>query len=224
VKNYTKTYKNRKNDRNIRKIRINTHVNRTEKIHEKEGKKSAKIYSDRGSLYKWAPPTAGPHTFGGFRDYNIFQTVWVFTMNFPLREQFSPLTSTRRLGRASRAMSPCQSPVEQDSSGLPSAAPRSWRPTTSTERGSHWVSSSAPSTRTSPTPPATGSRWSKGEQQAPAPNAEPPGLRCSPIWKSSSVRVRKFSSVTIRSKNLNTSRADAFLFKLRNKTSFRFAW
>ena len=52
VKNYTKTYKNRKNDCNIRKIRINTRVNRTEKIHEKEGKKSAKIYSDRGSLYK----------------------------------------------------------------------------------------------------------------------------------------------------------------------------
>jgi hypothetical protein len=68
VKNYTKTYKNRKNDRNIRKIRINTRVNRTEKIHEKEGKKSAKIYSDRGLLYKWAPPTAGPHTFGGFRE------------------------------------------------------------------------------------------------------------------------------------------------------------
>ena len=52
VKNDTKTYKNRKNDCNIRKIRINTRVNRTEKIHEKEGKKSAKIYSDRGLLYK----------------------------------------------------------------------------------------------------------------------------------------------------------------------------
>jgi hypothetical protein len=30
-------------------------------------------------------------------------------MNFPLREQFSPLTSTRRLGRASRATSPWRS-------------------------------------------------------------------------------------------------------------------
>ncbi len=43
MKNYTKTYKSRKNARNIRKIRINTRENPTEKIHVKEGKKSAKI-------------------------------------------------------------------------------------------------------------------------------------------------------------------------------------
>ncbi len=42
VKNYTKTYKSRKNNRNIRKIRMYTREDRTEKIHEKRGKKSAK--------------------------------------------------------------------------------------------------------------------------------------------------------------------------------------
>jgi hypothetical protein len=44
VKNYTKTYKSRKNNRNVRKIRIYTRENCTEKIHEKGGTKSAKYF------------------------------------------------------------------------------------------------------------------------------------------------------------------------------------
>jgi hypothetical protein len=35
------------------------------------------------TVYKAALHTARPHTFGGFRDFNIYQAVCVFTMDFP---------------------------------------------------------------------------------------------------------------------------------------------
>jgi hypothetical protein len=63
----TKTYKSKKIPRNMRKIRINARENRTEKIHKNKDKKSAKKFSTgKELLYKEAPPTARPHTFGGF--------------------------------------------------------------------------------------------------------------------------------------------------------------
>ncbi len=144
-----------------------------------------------------------------------------------------PLTSTRRLSRASRATSPwrsARSSARQAGSsttpGLPSAHqdPRGLRKGRSGDRAGRVPPYPQRARRGRANDASYRFAMVVGEDNKPRLQMQSLPASSVLLWKSSSERVTKFSSVTIRNKNFNTTCADVIFLKLRNETGFRFAW